>query len=176
MLKIGEFSKIAQVSIKTLRYYDRLGLLKPAHIDRYNSYRYYNLAQLSRLNRILALKDLDFSLDQIQELLKMDLTSTSLQNMLSHKANELRSRILDDRARLLRVESRLKQFDEVFDKEALPVVIKSAPNYLVATVRKHLPTFSLLAKWQYDKLQEIHQILGQQSIPFTPLHFQLDVD
>jgi len=49
MLKIGEFSKIAQVSIKTLRYYDRMGLLKPAHIDRYSSYRYYTLSQLPRL-------------------------------------------------------------------------------------------------------------------------------
>lgn len=98
MLKIGEFSKIAQVSIKTLRYYDRMGLLKPAHIDRYSDSRYYNLSQLPRLNRILALKDLDFSLDQIDELLKLDLTSTSLRNTLRHKADELRSRIIDEHA------------------------------------------------------------------------------
>jgi predicted transcriptional regulator YdeE/DNA-binding transcriptional MerR regulator len=167
MLRIGEFSKIAQVSIKTLRYYDRLGLLKPAHIDRYNGYRYYNLSQLPRLNRILALKDLDFSLDQIDELLKLDLTSTSLKNMLRHKADELSSRILDDRARLLRVESRLEQFGEDFEKEANPVILKTAPHYLVATVRKCLPSLSYLVKWQRETLQEIHQYLGHQSYTYT---------
>jgi DNA-binding transcriptional MerR regulator len=167
MLRIGEFSKIAQVSIKTLRYYDRLGLLKPAHIDRYNGYRYYNLYQLPRLNRILALKDLDFSLDQIQELLKLALKGTSLENMLRHKANELRSRILEERARLLCVESRLNQFDGIFENEAPPVLLKTAPDYLVATVRKHLPTLSSLAEWQHDTLQENHQYLGQQSYTFT---------
>ncbi len=112
MLKIGEFSKIAQVSIKTLRNYDRMGLLKPAHIDRYSSYRYYTLSQLTRLNRILALKDLDFSLDQIRELLKVDLSEVSMQNMLKNKASESRTLILDERSRLLRVENRLKLFQE----------------------------------------------------------------
>jgi len=167
MLKIGELSKIAQVSIKTLRYYDRLGLLKPAHIDRFNGYRYYNLSQLPLLNRILALKDLDFSLDQIHELLKLDLTSRSLQNMLRHKADELRSHIIDERSRLLRVESRLTQIDEVFRKETSPVVLKTAPDYLVVTVRKRLPTLSILEKWQRETLQEIHQYLGQQSSAIT---------
>jgi DNA-binding transcriptional MerR regulator len=55
MLKIGEFSKLARVSVKTLRYYADLGLLKPAYVDRYSGYRYYALEQLPRLNRILAL-------------------------------------------------------------------------------------------------------------------------
>jgi len=82
MLKIGEFSKIAQVSIKTLRYYDQIGLLNAAHIDRFSGYRYYTLSQLPRLNRILALKDLDFSLDQVHELLKTDLSAASLQKLL----------------------------------------------------------------------------------------------
>ena len=58
MLKIGEFSKLAQVSVKTLRYYDALGLLRPDWVDRYTGYRYYALQQLPRLNRILALREL----------------------------------------------------------------------------------------------------------------------
>ena len=61
MFKIGDFSKLSQVSVKTLRYYDELGLLKPQSIDRWTSYRYYEASQLRRLNRILALKDLGFS-------------------------------------------------------------------------------------------------------------------
>jgi DNA-binding transcriptional MerR regulator len=57
MIKIGDFSKLAHVTVKTLHHYGELGLLPPAHIDRYTGYRYYSLEQLPRLNRILALKE-----------------------------------------------------------------------------------------------------------------------
>ncbi len=70
MIKIGDFSRLAQVSVRTLRLYDEMGLLKPAHIDRFSDYRYYSIEQLPRLNRILALKDLGFSLEQISRMLK----------------------------------------------------------------------------------------------------------
>jgi MerR HTH family regulatory protein len=60
LLKIGEFARVGQVSIATLRYYDQYGLLKPNALDPDTGYRYYSLDQLARLNRILALKELDF--------------------------------------------------------------------------------------------------------------------
>ncbi len=69
MLKIGEFSKLVQVPVPTLRYYDHVGLLKPVEVDRFNGYRYYSASQLPRLHRILALKGLGFSLEQIGEVL-----------------------------------------------------------------------------------------------------------
>ena len=70
MLKIGDFSKLARVSVKTLRHYAQKDLLTPAWIDRFTGYRYYSIHQLSRLNRILALKDIGFSLDQILQALE----------------------------------------------------------------------------------------------------------
>ncbi len=164
MLKIGEFSKIAQVSVKTLRYYDRMGLLKPAHIDRYSGYRYYSLEQLVRLNRILALKDLDFSLDQIAELLKLDLSSEVLQTMLHKKARELHKRIRDEHARLLRVQSRLRSIQEPNHQTQSPVVLKSAPNQWIASTRCVLPELDLLANWQESKLCEIQQYLTSLGI------------
>ena len=65
MFKIGEFSKLSRVSVKALRHYDDMGLLRPAQVDRFTSYRYYALEQLPRLHRILGLKELGFSLEQI---------------------------------------------------------------------------------------------------------------
>ena len=65
MLKIGDFSALAQVSIKTLRYYDEAGLLTPAWLDPENGYRYYAAGQIARLHRILALKDFGFSLRRL---------------------------------------------------------------------------------------------------------------
>jgi DNA-binding transcriptional MerR regulator len=69
MFKIGDFARIAQVTVKALRYYDELGLLRPAYVDAFSGYRYYAAGKLPRLNRILALKDMGFSLDEIARLL-----------------------------------------------------------------------------------------------------------
>lgn len=159
MLKIGEFSKIAQVSIKTLRYYDKVGLLKPVHIDRFTNYRYYTLAQLVNINQILALKDLDFSLEQIRELIKMDLTDDGLRNMLESKAAELRQHITEERARLLRVENRLLNVDQDLDAYKSPVVLKSTQNLLIAAKREVLPNDRNLQEWQHTNIKKIHAIL-----------------
>jgi len=69
MFKIGDLSKLGQVSVRMLRHYDQFGLLKPDHIDKFTSYHYYTANQLAHLNRILFFKDLGFSLQQIKELL-----------------------------------------------------------------------------------------------------------
>ena len=161
MLKIGEFSKIAQVSIKALRYYDRVGLLKPAHIDRYSGYRYYSLEQLVRLNRILALKDLDFTLEQVSELLKTDLSSEALQNMLRHKASELNERIHDERARLLRVQTRLENIQKAGFQAASPVVLKTAPDQVVATIHHVVPSLTMLPEWQEAAITDIRRYLDR---------------
>ena len=68
MFKIGDFSKFSRVSVKMLRHYDELGLLKPALVDPATNYRYYSADQLPRLNRIIALKDLGFTLEQVGRL------------------------------------------------------------------------------------------------------------
>jgi predicted transcriptional regulator YdeE/DNA-binding transcriptional MerR regulator len=155
MLKIGEFSKIAQVSVKTLRYYDEVGLIKPAYIDRYNGYRYYTINQLVPLNRILALKDLDFSLDQIKSLLHSDLSNRSLQYMLKSKVTELQNRVSDEQSRLLRVENRLSQLQISDNLPLNPVLIKPAPDQRVATIRQVIPTIAMLPEWQEEQLEKI---------------------
>jgi DNA-binding transcriptional MerR regulator len=82
MLRIGDFARLSQVSVVTLRHYDELGLFKPAEVDPLTGYRYYSAAQLPRLNRILALKDLGFTLDQIERVLADGLTPEQLRAML----------------------------------------------------------------------------------------------
>src|ERR1700720_1207341 len=112
MFKIGEFSKLVQVTVPTLRYYDQVGLLKPVHVDRFTSYRYYSASQLPRLNRILALKDLGFSLEQIAQTLDEGVSPEQLRGMLRLKRAELRQHIADEQARLARVEARLNDIDK----------------------------------------------------------------
>ena len=82
MIRIGDFSKLSRVSIKTLRYYDEMGLLKPVSVDRFTGYRYYEFDQLPQLYRILALKELGFSLEEIGHLLDSDLSVEQMRGML----------------------------------------------------------------------------------------------
>src|SRR5512136_969126 len=112
MLKIGDFSKLAQVSVKTLRYYADLGLLRPAWIDRYTAYRYYTLQQLPRLNRILALRELGFPLAQIERLLRDDLPPRELKRLMQLRHAELQQQVQSEQARLSRVETRLRQIEQ----------------------------------------------------------------
>lgn len=92
MLRIGDFSKLSLVSVKTLRYYDELGLLKPVRVDDTTGYRYYSADQLPRLHRILALKDLGLSLEQVGELLRDNLTAEEIRGMLRLKVAEVKDR------------------------------------------------------------------------------------
>ena len=109
MLKIGVFAQVSQVSIKILRHYDEVGLLKPVFVDDYSGYRYYSLEQLPRAHRIIALKDLGFSLEQIAGLLNQKLPPERLRRILSRRQEELSRQVREDQARLVRVEARLKQ-------------------------------------------------------------------
>ena len=87
MFKIGDFSKIAQIPVSQLRYYADIGLFEPDHVDPFSSYRYYSAAQLPELNRILVLKDLGMTLDQIRRSLSSGIGVEEVRGMLHlHKA------------------------------------------------------------------------------------------
>ena len=124
MIKIGDFSNLAHVTVKTLHHYDQIGLLRPAHIDRFTGYRYYALEQLARLNRILALKDLGFSLDEVRQMLGEDLDVSELRGMLRLKQAELKRQLESEQARLARIESRLREIERGGRLPASEVVLK----------------------------------------------------
>lgn len=135
MIRIGDFSRISQVPISTLRYYDDVGLLKPIEVDHFNGYRYYTFDQLPRLNRILALKDLGFSLEEIAQMLGDDLPVDQLRGMLRLKRAELREQVQEAFSRLERVEARLKQIEQENTMSTYDVVIKKVDPMLIAGLR-----------------------------------------
>ncbi len=131
MIKIGDFSNLAHVSIKTLHHYDELGLLKPAHIDRFSGYRYYALGQLATLNRILALKDLGLSLEQVAQLLHDEISPAEMRGMLRLKRMELAAKVDEEQARLLRVEQRLRQLEGQGNAVRAEIAVKAVPAQTV---------------------------------------------
>ena len=139
MFKIGDFSKIGQISVRMLRHYDQLGLLKPDHVDKFTDYRYYTAGQLAHLNRILFFKDLGFSLQQIKDLLSNNLPNDQLRGMLMMKQVELEREVQDSHARLARVEARLRQIEQEGKPPPYEVTTKPAEEMVVASVRQLVP-------------------------------------
>ena len=87
MYKIGELSKLSKIPVKTLRYYDSEGILEPDYIDDFTGYRYYDAAKLSDCYRILALKELGFSLNEIKD--AFSLPKDRFSELLASKEQEL---------------------------------------------------------------------------------------
>lgn len=135
MLKIGNFSRIANVSIRLLRYYDEIGLFQPIHIDSESGYRYYKTAQIKDLNKILALRDLGLSLEQIKLYLENDLSPDELRGMLLLKKSQLQQTLNEELIRLKRVEYRLNRLESDDDPIPNDVVIKPIPAQPYVSMR-----------------------------------------
>jgi DNA-binding transcriptional MerR regulator len=124
MLKIGEFSRLSQVTIKTLHHYDELGLIKPAHIDPVTNYRFYDVEQLPRIHRIMALKEMGLSLEQIGLMLKEELPTEQMRGMLRFKQAEIQQEVREAQRQLAIVEFRLRMIEAEINFPELDVVIK----------------------------------------------------
>src|SRR5258707_10131095 len=146
VLKIGEFARVNQVSIATLRHYDQCGLLKPVALDPDTGYRYYSLHQLPRLNRILALKELGFSLEQIARLLEGDLSLEQLRGMFTLKQAQTQQMIDAEQARLMRIAARLRQIEQEGKMPAYEVLLKQVDALLFACVRGIVPLHGSLER------------------------------
>lgn len=140
MIRIGDFSKLSRVSVKTLRYYDEMGLLKPVEVDHFTGYRLYEYSQLTTLHRILALKDLGFSLEEIRELLENGLSAEQMRGMLKLREAESRQRVREESERLQRIEARLRQIEQENIMSNYDVVIKHVEALTVASIRDVVPT------------------------------------
>lgn len=129
--KIGMFSKMNRVTIKALRYYDDIGLLKPAEIDDFTGYRYYSSEQLPQLHQILALRQMGFSIDEISEIKN----GLSIEKLLLLKKEQLLNTIAESMKKLSQVEHYLNANKENFHMD-YNVIVKELPEVTVASMRK----------------------------------------
>ncbi len=135
MYKISDFARLSRVSAKMLRHYDELGLLKPAHVDPSTDYRFYTAEQLPRLNCIVALKDLGFTLQQVAALLDDDLSVEQLKGMLKLRRAEVAQRLEAEQLRLAQIETRLSQIEREGQLPRYDVVLRPIAVARVAAAR-----------------------------------------
>ncbi|MGW8884675.1 MerR family transcriptional regulator [Streptomyces sp. NPDC055749] len=132
MFTIGDFARYGRVSARMLRHYDAIGLLRPDRTDPTTGYRFYGAAQLARLNRVIALKDLGFTLQQVQAILDEQVGPEELRGMLRLRRAELETAMAAAAARLTQVEARLRSIESEGHMSADDVVIKQVPAVRVA--------------------------------------------
>lgn len=159
MFKISEFSKIARIPTSQLRHYDHIGLFQPAHVDPETDYRYYSATQLPQLNRILVLKDLGLSLEQIKQMIDDNITADEIHGMLMLKRAQVEQTLREEANRFRSIEERIYQIETEGVLSDDNVVIKSAPQRHFLSIRQVASTvpdgFSLI--------YEIHRQLPQQA-------------
>lgn len=169
-LKIGEFSQLGRVSVRMLRHYDATGLLKPAAVDHLSGYRFYAVEQLPRLNRILALKDLGLSLEQVGRLLDgEDPPASELRVMLAMRRADLEVELREGQERLARVEARLRQIEREGEPSPYEVILKEVAPLTIASTRTVVPTIPDMPDYRCDLYEGLYAWLdargvGQQSV------------
>ena len=134
MFTIGDFAGLGRVSVRMLRHYDAIGLLPPAHVDPHTGYRYYTASQLKLLNRVIALKDLGFSLQQVQTLIDEKVDATELRGMLRLRRAELAEQVQRDGVRLALVDARFRLIESEGHMDTGDVILKNLPPVRVAVL------------------------------------------
>jgi DNA-binding transcriptional MerR regulator len=124
-----------------LRHYDDTGILKPASVDRQTGYRLYEVAQLGRLHRLLALRDLGFTLEQTSQLLADEPPVEELRGMLRLRRAQIEQTVADEQARLRRVEAHLRALEGSIAMSSLDVVIKTADPVRIAEMSGSAPSY-----------------------------------
>jgi DNA-binding transcriptional MerR regulator len=153
MLSIGEFARLGQISPRMLRHYDEIGVLKPDRVDPHSGYRGYAVAQLGRLHRLLALRDLGFTLEQVRELLLDDgLPVEQLRGMLRLRQAQIEQNVADEQARFRRVEAHLRALEGSIVMSSVDVVVKTTEPVRVAEASGVAAGFGDQLKPLFNKL------------------------
>jgi len=141
MLNIGEFARLGQVSPRVLRHYDEIGLLKPSRVDPQTAYRYYEVAQLSRLHRLVAMRELGLTLKQIGALLEDETSVERLRGMLVLRQAQIEQNLAEEQSRLRRVEAHLRALERGNSVLTTDVVVKQTQPLRIAEATDVAPCF-----------------------------------
>jgi DNA-binding transcriptional MerR regulator len=175
MYGIGLVARLGQVSVRTLRHYDDLGLLKPSHVDPFTGYRYYTPEQVLRLHRILVLRDLGVPLAQIGQLIDDDVTVEQLRGILRLRQSEARARLAAQTEQLRRVELRLAQLQEASVAD-YDVIVKRLEPIRVVALSEDLTGYDQIGAACGRLYPRLHAALAEHDIPFDGLSLALYED
>ena len=158
-MRIGDFARLGNVSVRALRFYDAIGLLHPLRVDPASGFRHYGVQQIERLHHIGALQDLGFSLARIRELLRSDLPASHFRALMEQRRSELRGQIHEDVARLARIELRLQTLSKS-PAGPSPVLVRETKDTWVVSLRRKIQ--------RYDQADDLFREV-EAKVPETSL-------
>ena len=161
-LKIGEFSQLMQVTVKTLRHYEQIGILKPCEVDQWTGYRYYKLTQMQQLQSIRYLKDVGFSLEEIREMMENNSLVPGIEQLESkiHACEEELKILLARRERLHQMVDSQRKLNSM-DK----ISIQELPEIIVASHRETIPNYEAVGPMCVNVIGPEMQRLGCKCPP-----------
>jgi len=174
MFKIGDFSLLSKVPVKTLRYYDRIQLLKPRKTDQETGYRYYSAEQLLEVNRIFLYKELGFTLKQIAQLLHEEISLEQIQGMFKLKEGEIQQLLEKEQEKLARIKERMQLIGREGSVEReQEVIIKTVKSERLISFRSYgsveeIPSLfqtlnHLLEEYNREWITETQTVLWKES-------------
>lgn len=170
MLKIGEFARLSQVSVKTLRHYDALGVLRPALVDPESGYRLYDIEQMVEVVRILALKDCGFTLEEIARLLRVHDAQT-LEVLLHQRIAAQERLVVDEQARLQRMIARTKQLAEADHLPLYDVALKQTEPLTLVGLRETVATTAEIGPFAQKVVRSCAQHAVVSAGPLIHLYY-----
>lgn len=145
MYRIGEFSSLSKTTIKTLRYYQKEKLLIPSYVDEITGYRFYETKQLIDLSRIISLRQIGLSIDNIRSIISGD----NLKNYLINRKHELEEELSINKDQLLRINYLLEG-----KKMKYEVIVKELPNCIVYYKEGIIQNFSKITDFILSSAEE----------------------
>lgn len=171
MFQIGEFSKLTQITIRMLRYYDEAGLLKPAEIDPWTGYRMYSADQIPVLNKIIYLRDSGFTVSEIAAALNME-DDSSLVTQLDRKKLEVEQTIQAEQEKLNKIELAKSELLNKKSEMHYNISIKSIPGCPVLSLRRTIPDYYA----EGDLWQELSAFASEHQIQISKNTFSIYYD
>lgn len=168
MFRIGEFSKLTQVTIRMLRYYDKMGLLKPEQTDPWTGYRMYSSDQIPVLNKIIYLRDCGFNVAEIAYVLKSD-DSLDIAKQLERKHLEIEQNILAEQEKLRKIELSKKELLCRKSEMHYNINIKPVPACQVLSLRRRIPDYYA----EETLWKELSEYAQREGIPISDKTFSI---
>jgi DNA-binding transcriptional MerR regulator len=168
VFKIGDFSRLAKISVRMLRYYDELGLLKPAEVDRFTGYRFYTTSQIFQLNKIIRLKDMGFNISEIAAVLN-ELDDAMLVGRLQSKKRQIEEAISCDTKKIQNIDQLIESVGKEIVKMNYDVTIKNVPACKVVSLRDTIPAYNR----EGELWGRLGEFMGRNKINCTGLNFAM---
>ena len=176
MLRIGDFARLGGVTVRALRHYEAEGLLAPARVDEATGYRSYGFDQLGALDRILALRDLGFSLSDIRTLLASTDDVAALAQRLERQRSRLAGELALQTARIRRLEALQRALAAGGGTAELSVRVRPIPDVRALALRAKVPSQGSPITALFEEAEARAARAREDASPFLIFHGSRDVE